>query len=366
MADSNTTTAAPKKEQRSGAKSGARMLSNTELSAFCGQMALVLHSGISAYEGITIMRDDAADDEDRAILTKITEGMERIGYVAPALKEAGVFPDYMISMVEIGERTGTLDDVMQSLEEHYAREEAIRKSTQNAVFYPLILSGMMIAVIIVLLVKVMPVFNDVFKGLGAEMTGFPALLVRVGEVLRQYSLIFILILFVIILLIFVFYRTDKGREAARRFMRRFPGVRKSNHDVAACRFAGAMSMTLSAGLTPEEGLELAEKLNDDPDFSQLLGGLKRDLEEGKNFSESLYNRRIFSGIYARMVSIGQKTGSMDQVMGQIADMYQDDIDTRLSNRLATLEPLLVIIMSAAIGAILLTVMFPLLGIMSSI
>ena len=76
MADSNTTTAAPKKEQRSGAKSGARMLSNTELSAFCGQMALVLHSGISAYEGITIMRDDAADDEDRAILTKITEGME--------------------------------------------------------------------------------------------------------------------------------------------------------------------------------------------------------------------------------------------------------------------------------------------------
>lgn len=348
-----------------GEKAG-RALTVSELSAFCGQMAIVLKAGISAYEGITIMRDDAESSEDHALLAKIAEDMELQGSFSHALRSTGVYPEYLIHMVEIGERTGNLDTVMKSLEDHYEREENIRLSTRNAVFYPLILSAMMIAVIIVLLVQVMPVFNDVFRGLGTEMTGFPAFLMNVGNWIRTYSAFFLIVVFAVMLVIFILYRTSAGREALRRFARRFRSVRRSDHALAACRFAGAMSMTLSAGLTPDESLELAIKLNEDPDFGQKLDRLSADVAEGKGFANSLYKNEVFTGIYSRMISIGQKTGSIDQVMGQVADMYQDEIDTRLGNRLATLEPLLVIVMSVVIGAILLSVMFPLLGIMSSI
>lgn len=347
-------------------RAGSRNLTAPELSAFCGQMALVLKAGISAYEGITIMRDDAENDEDRKLLAAIANDMEYQGSFSEALKNAGVYPPYLIHMVEIGERTGNLDNVMRSLEAHYDREENIRRSTQNAVLYPLILSAMMIAVIVVLLVQVMPVFNDVFRSLGTEMTGLPAFLMSVGDWIRTYSVLFMVVIFGAMLVIFLLYRTGRGRESFRRFGRHFKTVRNSDHAIAACRFASAMSMTLSAGLTPDESLELATQLNDDPDFGEKLKKLSSDLSEGKGFANSLYEHEIFSGIYSRMISIGQKTGSIDQVMEQVADMYQEDIDTKLNNRLATLEPVLVIVMSVAIGAILLSVMFPLLGIMSSI
>ena len=353
-------------EKNVPAKAKGRQLTAPELSAFCGQMALVLKSGISAYEGVTIMRDDAETEEDRKLLDQVAQEMEMTGSFAESLRSTGIYPAYLLNMVEIGERTGNLDNVMHSLEEHYEREEAIRRSTQNAVLYPLILSAMMIAVIIVLLVRVMPVFNAVFRGLGAEMTGLPAFLMNVGSVLRTYAVVIMIVIFAIMLIIFLLYRTNRGRETFRRFGRRFKSIRNSDHAIAACRFASAMSMTLAAGLTPEESVELAARLNEDPDFGQKLKACEKDLSEGKSFSSTLYDNQIFSGIYARMVSIGAKTGSIDQVMGQVADMYQEEIDTRLNNRLATLEPVLVIVMSVAIGAILLSVMFPLLGIMSSI
>lgn len=341
------------------------ILSFTELSSFAGQMALVLKSGISALEGITIMKEDAASEKDAAIYGKIEESMLTTGYFAPALKEAGVFPPYFVNLTEIGERTGNLDSVMQALEAHYEREDSIRQSTRNAVFYPMILTAMMLVVIAVLLVRVMPVFNEVFLSLGTEMTGLPAVLLSIGDGLRRYLLIIILIVFALLLVIFVINRTNEGRGALLKLTSHFPGVRKSNHAVAACRFASAMQMTLSSGLTPDESMDLACELNEDPDFAVVLNKTKQDMENGKSFSSAVFDNKIFSGIYSRMLSIGQKTGCMDQVMGRIADMYQTEIDTRTSNRLAVIEPLLVIVMSVVIGAIMLSVMFPLLGLMSS-
>jgi len=117
---------------------------------------------------------------------------------------------------------------------------------------------------------------------------------------------------------------------------------------------------------PQEREEYFDRLlNEDPDFAVVLNKTKQDMENGKSFSSAVFDNKIFSGIYSRMLSIGQKTGCMDQVMGRIADMYQTEIDARTSNRLAVIEPLLVIVMSVVIGAIMLSVMFPLLGLMSS-
>ena len=332
---------------------GNNPLTNSELSAFAEQMALVLHAGISAMEGISIMKEDAESPRDRQILETVLDEMMTGGYLSPALAASGAFPPYFVQMTEIGERTGNLDSVMDALEKHYDREDSIRKSTRNAVLYPMILTGMMLLVIILLLVKVMPVFNEVFVSLGAEMTGLPAVLLGIGNAIRTYAVIFIL------------FRTDAGQAAMRNFTRSFPSARKSRRTVSACRFADAMSMALAAGLTPDEGMEMASGLSEDPDFTKELEACRNDMTEGKGFAAALSDRGIFSGIYTRMLSIGQKTGTLDRVMGEIADMYQDEIDTKINNRLATMEPLLVILMSAAIGVIMLSVMFPLLGLMSS-
>lgn len=145
---------------------------NMELSSFCGQTALILRSGISSMEGLTIMLEDASSDEETEILEILLSGMQETGSFFQALKSADVYPSYMLHMIQIGEETGTLDEVMEALQKHYEREESISKSIRNSITYPMIMTGMMAVVIIVLLVKVMPIFNQVFIQLGSEMTGF--------------------------------------------------------------------------------------------------------------------------------------------------------------------------------------------------
>ncbi|MDD6190092.1 MAG: type II secretion system F family protein [Firmicutes bacterium] len=343
-----------------------KAFSNAETAAFCNQIAVILQSGISATEGITIMLEDTDNDEERVVLRKILDGLHESGSLTKALRETGMFPEYMINMIEIGEETGRLDDVAASLAAHYEREDELNKSIRNTITYPLIMAGMMVVVIIVLLVKVMPVFNQVFIQLGSEMTGFSRGLMNIGEAIRNYSIALIVILVMIILCALLAVKTPGGRNTARNLCYKFKGTRQLFENTAACRFAGAMALTLSSGLHPERSMELVEALNDDSHFRQKLETCKSIIADGTDMAQAFRDSGIFTGVYSRMASVGQKTGSMDKTMNKIADLYQEEIDNRMNNILAVLEPTLVIALSVIVGIILLSVMFPLMGIMSNL
>ena len=340
--------------------------SNMELASFCGQLALILKSGISSLEGLTIMLEDAASPEEKEILEAILEKMQETGNLYQSLDSVKLYPSYMLHMVEIGEETGTLDEVMQALQNHYEREEMISKSIRNSITYPMIMTGMMAVVVVVLLVKVMPIFNQVFIQLGTEMTGFSRMLMNVGNAINHYSLAFVILLVIIAILILYGTRADSGRSMFRKIAYKLKFTRAVYEEIAVCRFASGMALTLSSGLNPDRSMELVNSLNDDPVFQKKIDACKGQIDECNYLSQSLFTSGMFTGIYARMVSIGSKTGTMDQVMEQVASLYQEDIDNRMNNILAVLEPTLVILLSLIVGVILLSVMLPLMGIMSSI
>lgn len=148
-----------------------KKLSNEELITFCGQMALILKSGISSLEGIYIMEDGDVQTEGREILKEIREELEMCGMLYPAMKKTGVFPEYALHMTEIGEQTGRLDETMEALAAYYQREEEILDAVKSAVTYPVAMLGMLLVIVAVLFIKVMPVFEQVYMQLGQEMTG---------------------------------------------------------------------------------------------------------------------------------------------------------------------------------------------------
>lgn len=344
----------------------AKPFSNIEISSFCEQIAMILKSGISSIEGITIMLEDAGTPEEKKILECILSNMQDTGTFYQALYDIGLFPDYMLNMIQIGEETGTLDEVMSALCIHYDREDTISKTIKSAVTYPLIMGGMMVAVIVVLLVKVMPIFNQVFVQLGTEMTGISRTLMNVGNAINKYSIIFIILLGILVFLLLSAIHTAKGRKLSRTMGYKFKFTRLLYEKMAACRFASGMALTLSSGLNPDRSMELVLALNDDKMFGKKIEQCKAFVTEGKNLSDALFSSGIFTGMYARMASIGGKTGSLDQVMDKIAGLYQEEIDTRINNGLAILEPTLVIALSLIVGVILLSVMLPLMGIMATI
>ena len=303
---------------------------NPELSGFCSQMAMILHSGISPLEGITIMLEDSTSDREKDILQQILDTLQETADFSLSLKETSLFPSYLVHMVQIGEETGTLDEVMSALSEHYEREDSIAKSIRNAVTYPMIMIGMMLVVILVLLVKVMPIFNQVFVQLGTEMTGFSGALMHIGNAISRYSVVLIILLAAIAAALFFGSRTEKGKAVLARFAKHFRFFSSMAQQQAGCRFADVMNLALRSGLTPERGLELAAMLNQDPDFQVKLETCQKQVNEGEDLSHALFSSGILTGTYARLASIGQKTGSMDQVMKQVSDMYQEEIKTDTS------------------------------------
>lgn len=334
-----------------------RKFSNIELSFFCSQLAMILTSGISSMEGLSMMLEESENDEEKQILSVITEQLETGSNLHESLEKTELFPSYLLQMVKIGEETGKLDDVFSSLAQHYNREDTIKNSIRHALTYPLIMTSMIILVILVLLMKVMPIFNQVFIQLGTEMTGLAGLLVSLGNSLSKYILV--VILSIIIFFTILFYL---GKKAIHRI----PYMRNIYEKISACRFASGMALALSSGLNPDHAMTLVCELNDDPIFAKKLETCKFYVSEGEDLSKALLRSGIFTGLYARMASIGSKSGTMDQVMQQIAESYQDEVDTRINQILAVIEPTLVVVLSLIVGVILLSVMFPLIGIMSNL
>lgn len=343
-----------------------KLLSNTELASFSGQFSEILKSGISPLEGISIMLEDSSSAEEKEILTTMQKTLDSVGIFSIAMEDAGVFPDYMLNMVRLGEQAGRLDEVMESLALYYERESNLAAAVKSAVTYPCIMIGMMILVVLILVTKVLPVFYQVFAQFGTGMTGLPKALMNIGTALNHYAIIFVAILALLIVLFLYFFRTESGRNAAAKIFSDFKPTRSFYHKSAACRFASGMSLALKSGLIPEEGVKMAGKLIHNPTFEKKIQECSTLMEEGKPLAEALAKSGIFTGIHARMLLVSDRTGSLDDAMQKISARYEDELDDSIASAISIIEPTLVAVLSIIVGLILLSVMIPLMGILSQI
>lgn len=343
-----------------------KALTNQELTYFCSQFALILRSGISPAEGLSLMLEDTPQKEGRELLHTLIQKMEEGIMLHEALSSSGVFPAYVCTMTELGENSGRLDDVMESLSEYFRRQENLSKNIRNSVTYPLIMLGMMVAVMIILIVKVMPVFRQVFNQLGTEMTGIPGAVLKLGSNLSKYSIAFLIAALIAAAVFFLLFFTEKGRSKVTSFSEHFFATKRISEKIACSRFASAMYLSLSSGLDVDQSLELSERLTGHTAVRARIRKIRTLTEEGAGFSDALYESGLFPGIYTRMLSIGFKTGSTDTVMKQISEQYEEEVEDQMERFVSKLEPSLVAFLSIVVGIILLSVMLPLMGIMSNI
>ena len=161
-------------------------LTARELSNFFGQLGMLIHSGISVTEGLAILQDESQTDTDREIITALLTSMEETGSLTQAMETSGRFPHSSVSYIKTGEETGCLDEILNSLTLHYEQEQEVSEQIRSAVTYPLIMLGMMGIVIVVLLVKVLPVFQQVFQQMGMEMNTLSLGLLKYSQQLFRY------------------------------------------------------------------------------------------------------------------------------------------------------------------------------------
>jgi len=278
----------------------------------------------------------------------------------------GIFPPYMVNTVKIGEQAGTVDSVMESMAVYYAREAKIRYAIKNAITYPVVLVAMMALVIGVLVVEVLPIFTQVFRNLGTDMSASSVAIMNFGLAAGRTVLIIVVALIVLGGGLFFLSKTKK-KEAVTKFIGKvFPPIRELTKKTAATRFASVMAMMLNSGFPIDSALSLIpDVLNDEGAKKKVAICKKRMTEDGVSFPEAIEECAIFDGIHSRMIRVGFMAGQLDSVMDKLAEIYNEDIDNNISRMVSLIEPSLVGILSVIIGAVLLAVMLPLASIMSS-
>ena len=345
-------------------KQRKKQISYSEISAFCSQMGDILGSGISAMEGLTILIEDSHSNDEKGLLTTIYNELVTTGYLYMGLHATNVFPDYMVNLVKMGEETGSLDNIMKSLTEQYERENSLQTALHNAIVYPAIMLVMMLAVITIIITKVLPIFNQVFSQLGTEMNSVSILLMNIGHVLNKYSLIFLIIIAALIAVLIMFTQSAIGRKAAQKTLSCLPFISGIEHTTSLCRLCDAMKLAIQSGFSSERGLEMAKQLIDNDAFYRKLDTCQQLMQEGINLVPALSQASILTSLQSRMLLIGHKTGSIEEVLARIASESEEELDTRLSGMIAIIEPTLVAILAIITGIILMSVMMPLLGILS--
>ncbi|MGI6199247.1 MAG: type II secretion system F family protein [Christensenellales bacterium] len=339
-------------------------MSGGELAAFCEQLLFIVKGGVPLQEGLMILQEDAQPGGDAQLLSQLLEPMEMGSSLADAMARTGRFPSYMIQMVRIGEASGKLEAVLEGLCAYYQRNEAVSQSIRSAITYPLVMIAMMLGVIGVIVVQILPVFQQVFHQLGGEMSGLALGIMGVGEAFSRYAVVILAVIAGLALALILLRRTQRGRRWLSALGGRL--FRKLTDTVAASRFATAMSLMLQSGMDVDQSLEMTAELMDQPRGQQLTARLIAAVDAGESLAKAVVDTGLFPGLYGRMIAIGFKTGTLDTVMERIAQAYEELVDRRISGLIAALEPTLVAVLCLVIGLILLSVMLPLMGIMSAI
>lgn len=342
------------------------MLSAAEVSAFCEQIALILNGGIPIYEGTYILYKEMENPTLKEILKEVDALVKDNIPLYEALEKTNAFPAYMVHMVKIGETTGKLEEVMGSLARYYEREDAIKSSIRNVVFYPIMLFAMMGVILIVLVAKILPMFQNVFQELDADVASSSDNMMSASMWIGRIVAVVVLVVFVLVVALVLWYRTKSGRRILTNLGNRLPFTRKVMYRLGIGKFVSAMSLMITSGLDSNESLNLVEELVEHPKVKKKITGCKEQVAQNVALEEALKENKLVTGMNGRMVSVGAKTGVLDVVFQKLSGRYDAEIDQSLSSISTVVETVLVVSLSVIVGLVLVSVMLPLVSIISAI
>ena len=340
------------------------MLDHLQLARLCRSMGLLLHGGFRLADSAFLL----AQEETSALkelLTNMGTQMDSGRSLSEAMEESGVFPPYVFRLIRIGEETGRVEEALNGLADYYEEQHRAGCQIRSAVAYPSLILVLMMAVVGVLLVKVLPVFDQVYASLGTQMTGAAVGLLYLGQLLKKAMPVLFALLAVLVAAALAYRWVASFREWGNRWFRNRFGDRGAARKFNNARFAQGLSMGLSSGLPLEEAAELAADLLENiPGAARRCRHCRKALAEGSSIRDAMDAGMLLSPVQSRMLSLGLQGGNGDSVMQNIAEQMMEDAKAELDAMVSRIEPAMVLVSSLLVGMILLAVMLPLLDILS--
>lgn len=342
-------------------------VSKDERILFARQLALTIDSDVSLVEGLTLIKTKTDHPMIRTILESVIEEISEGTSLPDAMKKhEKSLTTFFVNMVAIGEQSGNLTQILEQLADTYEKEMETTKKVKSALTYPAILSALMFGVIILLIVKILPMFDDVIGSLGGEMPGVTQALLSVGLFIQNYFVIICGIVVVCIVGGISYARTEKGALYIDQLKFRLPIQKQIHASVTATLFARNLGLLIRSGIAIPNAFEMIQTVMTNKYVNVRLKDATEKLHNGKAVDEVIEELKLFPWILIKLFSIAQLTGHMDQMLFKAADEMEKETNLLLNKLTTVIEPLLILILSIVVGIILLSVVLPVVNIMNAI
>ena len=341
-------------------------ISHGELSTLCLELSMLLHAGVGTGDALSLLAEES-DPEYKAMLLDMAEEVDGGAALSDAMRRAEGFPVYVCGLVEVGERTGRTEEALAALSRYYEGRARLERRIKNALLYPAVMMLLMLVVIAVLLVKVLPIFNDVYASLGGRLTGVAGGLLAMGQWLDGAMPVLWVLLAAVVAFLAAFAAVPSFREHLTGVWRKSRGDKGLARKMNDARLAQALSMGMASGMLLEQAVELASGLMEDvPQAKARCADCRTRLEQGERVSKAMKDSSLLPAAACRLLELGQRSGAGDAAMAKIAADLSEESEAALEEKVSRVEPALVLVCSILVGLILLSVMLPLMHIMSAI
>ena len=355
------------KSSNRGEISFNRKVTVKDLSLFCRQMHTMLDAGMSITNALDMLSTQVTNNKLKEIILEMQDDVKRGEMLSFSMKKYSEdFPPLLISMVESGEASGNLDEMMLRMAAHFEKEYKTNNKVKSAMIYPIVVSVIAVIAVIVIMIFVMPTFKEIFDEEGIDLPFITRALIGASTVMSKYYFIIFPILALIIFLILRFKKTDKGYIFFSKLKLKLPIVSGLTKKVVVSRFTRTLATLLTSGVSIIDALPIVKGVLRNSVAEDELEIIKEKVVKGEGLSEPIRERLVFPNMLASMISIGEESGSLDDMLNKTADFYDEEVDVAITNATGLLEPLLIVAMGIVIALIVFAIMIPLFSMYSAL
>ena len=347
----------PAAARAQGGRGGVKL---DDLAIFSRQLATLVDAGIPVVGGLDAVADQMENRTLKEVITKVKDAVEGgTNLTAAVAKQSRVFSPLFVSMVKAGEASGHLAEVLQRLAVYFEKAAGLQRKIRSACVYPAIVITMAVVITSILIVAVIPAFKEIFSTMGAALPLPTQILLLFSDYARQ---MFVPGLILLSAGIYAFRKMVLGRPKGRlwfdRMMLKVPVIGVLVRKVAIAKFSRTLATLVRSGVQILAALEIVSETAGNRVISDALLKVKTSIREGENIAGPLTASGVFPPMVVRMIAVGEQTGRLDDMLGKIADFYEDQVDAAVAGLTSALEPMIICILGVVVGSIVFAIFMP--------
>jgi len=330
-----------------------------DLVIFSRQLATMIDSGVPLVQSLGILAEQIENKNLRDVVITVRQDIEAgMSFYDALAKHPAVFSELFINMTKAGEASGTLNDVLDRLATYLEKTATLTRKIRSALVYPAILISMAVLITAGLLLKVVPIFKEIFASFGGQLPLPTRILIETSNLLSRYFLIFVVLLVILVFLFKKYISTERGRYNFDAQKLRIPVIGGLFHKVALAKFSRTFSTLVKSGVAILNALDIVGKTSGNKVIEEAVLECRRAVRDGELISRHLSKSKAFPPMVCRMIGVGEQTGQLEKMLSKIADFYDEQVDAAVTGLTSMIEPIVIAFLGIVIGGIVISLFLP--------